>query len=198
MWKFAYPDGQSSIASLYIPTARPVRLLLTSRDVIHSFFVPDFRIKQDALPGRYTTAWFEVKEPGTHQVLCAEYCGTGHSVMRAQVVALDPSDYARWLAAGNSTGVVGGLGEEPRAPLAQVGGVALAGPPDVDPASEGSSPPRTSSISCAWGRRPPRSRAACAATRSTARRTSAPAGRGSTSTGSRSRAAGPPSPTRPT
>jgi cytochrome c oxidase subunit 2 len=136
MWKFAYPDGQSSIASLYIPTARPVRLLLTSRDVIHSFFVPDFRIKQDALPGRYTTAWFEVKEPGTHQVLCAEYCGTGHSVMRAQVVALDPSDYARWLAAGNSTGVVGGLGEEPRAPLAQVGGVALAGPPDVDPASE--------------------------------------------------------------
>ncbi len=62
-----------------MPTGRPIRLLLTSRDVIHSFFVPDFRIKQDAVPGRYTTAWFEVPAPGTHQVLCAEYCGAGHS-----------------------------------------------------------------------------------------------------------------------
>ena len=135
MWKFAYPDGQSSVTSLYVPTGRPVRLLLTSRDVIHSFFVPDFRIKQDALPGRYTSAWFQVTAPGTHQVLCAEYCGTGHSIMRGQVVALDPSDYARWLAAGNSDGVVGGLGDHPRE-LPQVGGVALAGPSDGEPASE--------------------------------------------------------------
>jgi cytochrome c oxidase subunit 2 len=97
MWKFAYPDGESSLSAVYVPTGRPVRLLLTSRDVIHSFFVPDFRVKYDVLPGRYTTVWFEVPRPGTHQVLCAEYCGTGHSTMRGQVVALSPEDYARWL-----------------------------------------------------------------------------------------------------
>jgi cytochrome c oxidase subunit 2 len=136
MWKFAYPDGQSSIASLYVPTGRPIRLLLTSRDVIHSFFVPDFRTKQDAVPGRYTTMWFQVDEPGTHQVLCAEYCGTGHSIMRGQVVALSPSDYARWLSAGDSGQVVGELGEHPHQPLGEVGGPALGGPTDVDPGSE--------------------------------------------------------------
>ncbi len=141
MWKFAYPDGQSSIATVYVPTGRPIKLLLTSRDVIHSFFVPDFRIKQDALPGRYTTAWFEVPEPGTHQVLCAEYCGTGHSIMRGQVVALDPSDYARWLAAGNTDQNVGDLGEQPRAPLGVAGGISLATSPDIEPASEEEFPP---------------------------------------------------------
>ena len=141
MWKFAYPGGQSSIATIYVPTGRPIKLLLTSRDVIHSFFVPDFRIKQDALPGRYTTAWFEVSEPGTHQVLCAEYCGTGHSIMRGQVVALDPSDYARWLAAGNINQNIGDLGEQPRAPLGQTGGVPLASSPDIEPASEEEFPP---------------------------------------------------------
>ncbi len=141
MWKFSYPDGQSSIATIYVPTGRPIKLLLTSRDVIHSFFVPDFRIKQDALPGRYTTAWFEVPEPGTHQVLCAEYCGTGHSIMRGQVVALDPSDYARWLAADNSGQNIGDLGEQPGAPLGQAGGVPLATSPDLEPASEEEFPP---------------------------------------------------------
>jgi cytochrome c oxidase subunit 2 len=99
MWKFAYPDGQHTISTLVVPTGRPVRLLLTSRDVIHSFYVPDFRTKQDAVPGRYTTAWFQVKQPGTHLVMCAEYCGLEHSLMRAQVVALSPEDYARWVGA---------------------------------------------------------------------------------------------------
>ncbi len=98
MWKFAYPEGNHSIAALYVPTGKPVQLVMTSRDVIHSFYVPDFRIKQDVLPGRYTTVWFEVKEPGTHQILCAEYCGTNHSVMRGDVVALAPADWARWVA----------------------------------------------------------------------------------------------------
>jgi cytochrome c oxidase subunit II len=98
MWKFAYPDGEHSISTLYVPAGQPVKLMLTSRDVIHSFYVPDFRIKQDAVPGRYTTAWFTVVAPGVHQVLCAEYCGTGHSTMRGQVVALAPEDYGRWLA----------------------------------------------------------------------------------------------------
>ena len=98
MWKFAYPEGSSSIAALYVPAGRPVKLIMTSRDVIHSFFVPDFRVKQDVIPGHYTTAWFEAKEPGTYQILCAEMCGVGHSTMRGAVVALRPADYARWLA----------------------------------------------------------------------------------------------------
>ena len=80
----------------YVPAGRPIKLIMTSRDVIHSFYVPDFRIKQDVLPGRYTTLWFEVKEPGVHHILCAEYCGTNHSTMRGQVVALDAADYSRF------------------------------------------------------------------------------------------------------
>src|SRR5262249_27131602 len=75
MWKFAYREGQSSLSVLYVPAGKPVKLIMTSRDVMHSFYVPDFRVKQDVIPGRYTTVWFEVKAPGTHQILCAEYCG---------------------------------------------------------------------------------------------------------------------------
>ena len=97
MWKFSYADGNHTISRLYVPAGRPVKLIMTSRDVIHSFFVPDFRLKQDVVPGRYTTLWFEVPKPGTHQVLCAEYCGTNHSTMRAEVIALDGADFARWL-----------------------------------------------------------------------------------------------------
>jgi cytochrome c oxidase subunit 2 len=69
---------------------------MTSRDVIHSFFVPDFRVKHDVIPGRAVTTWFEAAEPGTYEILCAEYCGLSHSTMRGQVVALSPDDYARW------------------------------------------------------------------------------------------------------
>ncbi|AKT42139.1 cytochrome c oxidase subunit II [Chondromyces crocatus] len=97
MWKFAYPHGAASVSEMYVPAGRPVRLIMTSRDVIHSFFVPDFRIKQDVVPGRYTTAWFEAVQPGTYEILCTEYCGTEHSYMRGHVVALGPEDYARWL-----------------------------------------------------------------------------------------------------
>jgi cytochrome c oxidase subunit 2 len=97
MWEFSYREGHHSIATLVVPTGRPVRLLMTSRDVIHSFFVPDFRVKQDVIPGRYTSLWFEVKEPGRHPIYCAEFCGTNHSSMRGEVIALSPNDYARWL-----------------------------------------------------------------------------------------------------
>ena len=76
MWKFAYPHGAASVTDLYVPAGRPVRLTMTSRDVLHSFFVPDFRIKHDVVPGRYTTVWFQATEPGTYQILCTEYCGT--------------------------------------------------------------------------------------------------------------------------
>jgi cytochrome c oxidase subunit 2 len=97
MWKFAYPQGARSIARLYVPVGRPVKLIMTSRDVIHSFFVPSFRVKQDVVPGRYTTMWFQVLEPGSYPVLCTQYCGTAHSTMRAEVVALPPAAFQRWL-----------------------------------------------------------------------------------------------------
>ncbi|MBU8897291.1 cytochrome c oxidase subunit II [Corallococcus sp. H22C18031201] len=98
MWKFAYPGGPSAIDTLVVPAGRPVRLLITSRDVIHSFFVPDFRFKRDAVPGRYTEIWFEAPRPGRHQVLCAEYCGLDHSQMRGEVVVLSPADFEAWRA----------------------------------------------------------------------------------------------------
>jgi cytochrome c oxidase subunit 2 len=97
MWEFAYPEGARSIAALYVPAGQPIKLIMTARDVIHSFYVPDFRIKQDVIPGRYTTVWFQSNQIGKHPILCAEYCGAGHSTMRGEVVVLEPADYARWL-----------------------------------------------------------------------------------------------------
>ncbi|MGH7429015.1 MAG: cytochrome c oxidase subunit II [Candidatus Methylomirabilaceae bacterium] len=100
MWKFQHPGGQREINALHVPTGRPVKLLMTSEDVIHSFFVPAFRIKMDVLPGRYTTTWFEATKAGAYHSFCAEYCGTQHSGMIGQVVALTPAHYERWLAGG--------------------------------------------------------------------------------------------------
>lgn len=100
MWKFGYPDGPTSAGVLYVPLGRPVRLLITSRDVIHSFYVPAFRVKQDAVPGRYTTIWFTAVRAGTYDVLCAEFCGTGHSRMRARVVVMPEDGFERWLQGG--------------------------------------------------------------------------------------------------
>jgi cytochrome c oxidase subunit II len=97
MWKFAYPEGPNGVNTLHIPAHRPVRLLLTSRDVIHSFYVPEFRVKQDAIPGRYTEMWFEATKPGRYQVLCTEYCGLDHSMMRAEVVVHEPAAFDEWL-----------------------------------------------------------------------------------------------------
>ncbi len=97
VWKFAYEEGPASVGVLYAPAGRPVRLRLTSRDVIHSFFVPAFRIKRDAVPGTYTTIWFEATRPGRYPVLCAELCGVGHSHMRAEVVVLAPQAFDAWL-----------------------------------------------------------------------------------------------------
>jgi cytochrome c oxidase subunit 2 len=97
MWKFTHANGRRSISELHVPAGRPIKLIMTSRDVIHSFFVPEFRLKEDVVPGRYTTLWFEATHPGTYQILCAEYCGTSHSTMRGSVVVLAPNDYERWL-----------------------------------------------------------------------------------------------------
>ncbi|MGE0871873.1 MAG: c-type cytochrome [Kofleriaceae bacterium] len=96
MWTFAYPDGSATTRDLYVPVGRPVKLVMTSRDVIHSFYVPEFRIKQDVVPGHTSITWFEATKPGARDVLCAEYCGTEHSRMRGRVIALSDADWARW------------------------------------------------------------------------------------------------------
>ncbi len=96
MWKFSYPDGPNSLEVLRVPKGRPIRLLLTSRDVIHSFFVPEFRIKQDVLPGRYTQVWFTATKTGRFQILCTEYCGLEHSAMRGQVIVMEPEEFDAW------------------------------------------------------------------------------------------------------
>lgn len=101
MWKFAYADGRASNDVLTVPVGRPIKLVMISRDVIHSFYVPGFRVKQDVLPGRYTTLWFEAKEAGSFPIWCAEYCGVSHSAMRGEVRVLGSEDYARWKRAGD-------------------------------------------------------------------------------------------------
>jgi cytochrome c oxidase subunit 2 len=103
MWKFEHPEGAREINALHVPTNRNVKVIMTSQDVIHSFFVPAFRIKQDVLPGRYTIAWFRATKPGTYHLFCAEYCGTQHSGMTGDVVVMEPAQYEAWLA-GGSTG----------------------------------------------------------------------------------------------
>ncbi len=96
-WKFTYPNGYSD-HELHIPKGRSVRLVMRSEDVIHSFFVPAFRVKQDIVPGRYTKVWFEATEEGEFPILCAEYCGTGHSDMLSRVIVHAASDFDGWLA----------------------------------------------------------------------------------------------------
>ncbi|QDT55167.1 Cytochrome c oxidase subunit 2 precursor [Caulifigura coniformis] len=102
MWKFQHPSGRREIDQLHVPVGRPVRLKMISEDVIHSFYVPAFRTKQDVLPGRFTTAWFEATKPGTYHLFCAEYCGTQHSKMVGSVVVMSPTEYEEWLAGRGS------------------------------------------------------------------------------------------------
>ncbi len=113
MWKFAYADGTSSNDTLTVPVGRPIKLVMTSRDVIHSFYVPSFRLKQDVLPGRYTTLWFEAKAPGVYPIWCAEYCGVSHSLMRGQVVVLSAEGYAHWKRSGEDRKVEADCGRGP-------------------------------------------------------------------------------------
>ena len=97
MWKLQHPEGQKEIDELHIPVGRPVQLILTSQDVIHSFFVPAFRIKQDVLPGRTTTTWFQATRAGSYHLLCSQFCGMDHAHMTGTVYALEPAEYERWL-----------------------------------------------------------------------------------------------------
>jgi cytochrome c oxidase subunit II len=100
MWKFEHAGGQREINELHVPVGRDVKMIMTSQDVIHSFYVPVFRIKQDVLPGRYTTAWFHATKPGTYHLFCAEYCGTEHSGMIGWIVVMDPREYQAWMTTG--------------------------------------------------------------------------------------------------
>lgn len=103
MWKIQHPEGNREINELHVPAGTPVRLIMTSEDVIHSFYIPAFRIKMDVLPGRYTTAWFEATKPGKYHLFCAEYCGTKHSEMVGSVYVMEPADYQEWLDKGPGT-----------------------------------------------------------------------------------------------
>ncbi len=96
LFEFRYPDGTSSINELRVPAGRPVKLILTSDDVIHSFYVPDYRLKQDMVPGQYTTLYLYPDREGTYPILCAEYCGVAHSTMRAELIVMEPAAYAAW------------------------------------------------------------------------------------------------------
>jgi cytochrome c oxidase subunit 2 len=98
MWKLQHPGGQREIDELHVPLGRPVKLIMTSQDVIHDFSIPAFRIKQDVLPGSYVTQWFTATKAGEYHLFCAEYCGTMHSGMVGRVVVMQPGDYEAWLA----------------------------------------------------------------------------------------------------
>jgi cytochrome c oxidase subunit 2 len=111
MWKVQHLEGRREINELHVPVGRPVKVTLTSEDVIHSFFVPAFRTKQDAVPGRYTTLWFEATRPGSYALYCTEYCGTLHAGMIGRVVAMEPAAFQSWLGAGEPAPAVASAGE---------------------------------------------------------------------------------------
>jgi cytochrome c oxidase subunit 2 len=102
MWKIEHMEGQREINELHVPVGQNVKLIMTSQDVIHSFFIPAFRLKQDVIPGRYSTMWFKATTPGIYHLFCAEYCGTSHSGMIGNVVVMEPQDYTQWMAGGPS------------------------------------------------------------------------------------------------
>ena len=112
MWKFEHETGQREINALHIPVGRDVKMIMSSQDVIHSFYVPAFRIKQDVLPGRYTTTWFRPTKVGTYHLFCAEYCGTEHSGMIGEVVVMEATAYQAWLANGGATASMSANGKE--------------------------------------------------------------------------------------
>jgi len=111
MWKVEHPGGQREINALHVPVGVPIRLTLTSEDVIHSFYVPAFRVKQDVLPGRYTQLWFKATQLGTFPLMCTQYCGMDHARMEGGVVVMPPAAFARWLEGRASAGGIVAQGE---------------------------------------------------------------------------------------
>jgi cytochrome c oxidase subunit 2 len=118
MWKFQHLDGQREINQLHVPVGRPVKLIMTSEDVIHDFFVPAFRVKADVIPGRYTHLWFEPTVPGTYRLFCAEYCGTKHSGMIGEVIVMEPKEFQNWLSGAGDDASLASAGERLFADLA--------------------------------------------------------------------------------
>ncbi|MGH9441738.1 MAG: cytochrome c oxidase subunit II [Thermoanaerobaculia bacterium] len=112
MWKVQHPEGKSEINELHVPLGVPVRLILTSEDVIHDFAVPAFRIKRDVLPGRYTSEWFQATKTGEFHLFCNQYCGTQHSAMIGRVVVMEPSDFQSWLASDPRTPTMAASGRK--------------------------------------------------------------------------------------
>ncbi len=96
LWNFQYEDGRLETGKLVVPLNKPIKLIMSSEDVLHSFFIPNFRVKQDVVPGMYSSVWFQAKVPGEHQVFCTEYCGTSHSGMLAKIEVLEPAQYELW------------------------------------------------------------------------------------------------------
>ena len=110
MWKAEHPDGQREINALHVAVNRPVRLVMTSQDVIHSFFVPAFRLKQDVVPGRYVSLWFDPNRAGSYRLFCAQLCGTDHAEMKGIVTVMAPGDFQKWLAANATSGTLANEG----------------------------------------------------------------------------------------
>jgi len=100
MWKLQHPEGKSEINELHIPVNKPIKLTMTSEDVIHDFFIPAFRVKKDVVPGMYSSIWFEATQTGKYHLFCAQYCGTSHSQMTGWVYVMKPTDYEQWLSGG--------------------------------------------------------------------------------------------------
>jgi cytochrome c oxidase subunit 2 len=112
MWKIQHPGGRSEIDELHVPVNEPIKLTMTSEDVIHDFFVPAFRVKKDVLPGRYTSIWFIATKVGKFHLFCGQYCGTNHSKMRGWVYVMKPADYELWLSGGEKTQTMAEAGAE--------------------------------------------------------------------------------------
>jgi cytochrome c oxidase subunit 2 len=112
MWKVQHVGGQREINELHMPLGAAVRLVMSSEDVIHSFFIPAFRIKHDVVPGTTQTIWFKPRKPGVFHLFCAEYCGTDHSRMTGRIVVMEPAGFERWLASQDVTGTLAAEGGE--------------------------------------------------------------------------------------
>ena len=112
MWKVQHMEGQREINELHVPVGRPVKLIMGSEDVLHSYFIPQFRVKADVIPGRLNVLWFTATKAGTYHLFCAEYCGTKHSGMIGKIIAMEPADFQVWLAGGKSEGTPVAAGEK--------------------------------------------------------------------------------------
>jgi cytochrome c oxidase subunit II len=112
MWKFEHESGQREINQLHVPVGADVKMVMSSQDVIHSFFVPAFRVKADVLPGRYTSLWFHTTKVGTYHLFCSQYCGTDHSGMIGQVIVMEPYAYQAWLGSNGSTANLADTGQQ--------------------------------------------------------------------------------------